>query len=169
MEKVWKIEIKSGKSGKKSWLFFQSKQVLNISEIFFILVKSYPISPICLPRTMKKALFPHFLRSLMITYLTTLNLEKEILILEKSLEKVFTFGCKNLYEPWNNGNMCIARLEPPLTPPKNWLVTLCLVYSNKNDLKLIWKMLLLFGWNSEKWPLIHLLSKIFLILVFGGL
>ena len=60
----------------------------------------------------------------MITYLTTLNLEKEILILEKSLEKVFTFGSKNLYEPWNNGNMCIARLEPPLTLPKNWLVTL---------------------------------------------
>ena len=91
---------------------------------------------------MKKALFPHFLRSLMITYLTTLNLEKEILILEKSLEKVLTFGSKNLYEPWNNGNMCIARLEPPLTPPKNWLVILCLVYSNKNDLILIWKMLL---------------------------
>ena len=35
----------------------------------------------------------------MITYLTTLNLEKEILILEKSLEKVLTFGSKNLYEP----------------------------------------------------------------------
>ena len=54
----------------------------------------------------------------MITYLTTLNLEKEILILEKSLEKVFTFGSKNLYEPWNNGNMCIARLEPPSRPQK---------------------------------------------------
>ena len=66
----------------------------------------------------------------MITYLTTLNLEKEILILEKSLEKVLTFGSKNLRD-------CIARLEPHLTPPKNWLVTLCLVYSNKNDLKLI--------------------------------
>ena len=48
------------------------------------------------------------------------NLEswKKILILEKSLEKVLTFGSKNLYEPWNNGDMCIARLEPPLTPPK---------------------------------------------------
>ena len=54
----------------------------------------------------------------MITYLTTLNLEKEILILEKSLEKVLTFGSKNLYEPWNNGNMCIARLEPPPSRPQ---------------------------------------------------
>ena len=35
---------------------------------------------------------------------------------------------------------CETRTPPH--PPKNWLVTLCLVYSNKNDLKLIWKMLL---------------------------
>ena len=81
------------------------------------------------------------------------NLEswKKILILEKSLEKVLTFGSKNLYEPWNNGDMCIARLEPPLTPQKNWLVTLCLVHSNKNDLKLIWKMLLV-AW-MEFWKM----------------
>ena len=49
----------------------------------------------------------------MITYLTTLNLEKEILILEKSLEKVLTFGSKNLYEPWNNGNVYCETKTPP--------------------------------------------------------
>ena len=34
--------------------------------------------------------------SLLITYLITLSLEKEIIVLEKRLEKVF--GSKNLYE-----------------------------------------------------------------------
>ena len=34
-----------------------------------------------------------------ITYLITFNLEKEIIVLEKSLEKVLNFGSKNLYEP----------------------------------------------------------------------
>ena len=33
--------------------------------------------------------------------LITLSLEKEIIVLEKSLEKVLNFGSKNLYEPWN--------------------------------------------------------------------
>ena len=30
--------------------------------------------------------------------------------------------------------MCIARLDPPPLPPKKtWLMTLCLVHSNKNE------------------------------------
>ena len=32
-------------------------------------------------------------------YSITLSLEKEIIVLEKSLEKVLNFGSKNLYEP----------------------------------------------------------------------
>ena len=40
-----------------------------------------------------------FLRSLLITYLKTLSLEKEIAVLKKSLEKVLNFGSRNLYEP----------------------------------------------------------------------
>ena len=32
-------------------------------------------------------------------YLIILSLEKEIIVLEKSLEKVLKFGSKNLYEP----------------------------------------------------------------------
>ena len=54
---------------------------------FFVLVKAYSISPICLQCIMKKALFLRFWRSLLITYLMTSSLEKEIIVLEKSLEK----------------------------------------------------------------------------------
>ena len=50
--------------------------------LFFLLVKPYSISPICLQCIMKKALF------ILITYLMTLSLEKEIIGLEKSVEKV---------------------------------------------------------------------------------
>ena len=48
---------------------------------------------------MKKSLFLHFLRSLLITYLITLGLEKEIVVLEASMEKVLNFGSKDLYKP----------------------------------------------------------------------
>ena len=61
--------------------------------LFFVLVKPYSISPICLQCIMKKALF------ILITYLMTLSLEKEIIGLEKSVEKVLKFGSKNLHEP----------------------------------------------------------------------
>ena len=44
--------------------------------------------------------FLSFLMSPLITYLIILCLEKEIIILEKSLQEVLNFGCKNLYEPW---------------------------------------------------------------------
>ena len=45
-------------------------------EYFFVLVKSYSISPVRLQRIMKKALLPSLLRSLLITYLITLSLGK---------------------------------------------------------------------------------------------
>ena len=44
--KVWKREIKSGKMVKSlEFLFFQSYNMCFISEIFFVLVNSYSISP----------------------------------------------------------------------------------------------------------------------------
>ena len=52
---------------------------------------------VCLHR--EKAWFLYFSRSLLISYSITLSLEKEIIVLEKSLEKVLNFGSKNLYEP----------------------------------------------------------------------
>ena len=62
--------------------------------MFSVLVKSYSISPVRLQHTMR------FFMSLLIAYLLTLRLEKEIIVLEKSLEEVLNFGSKNLYEPW---------------------------------------------------------------------
>ena len=43
---------------------------------------------------------------MLITYLITLSLEKEIIVLEKSLEKVLSYRSKNLYEPWELDTMC---------------------------------------------------------------
>ena len=50
-------------NGKKHWrfFFFQSYNKCFRSEfLFFIVVKSYSISPVCLQRTLKKALFLPF-------------------------------------------------------------------------------------------------------------
>ena len=57
LEKVWKIEIKSWKNGKKSWVFFESCNKCITGEIFFVLVKSYSVSPVYLQCIMEKPLF----------------------------------------------------------------------------------------------------------------
>ena len=62
--------------------------------IFSVLIKSYSILPtqVHLQPIMKKALFLPFLRSLLITYLITLSLEKEIInCLEKKSGKSLKF------------------------------------------------------------------------------
>ena len=67
LEKVWKMEIKSGKM-----LFFQAtaSALHFISEIFVVLVKSYSISPVRLQRIMKwKALFLRFFFKVYIDHL----------------------------------------------------------------------------------------------------
>ena len=46
------------------------------SEFFFVLVKSYSISPVSLQRHHEKSVVPAFLRSLLITYLIILSQEK---------------------------------------------------------------------------------------------
>ena len=72
-----------------------------LSEICFALVKFCSISPVRLHRIMKKALlmlqFFKVLRLFSI-YLIILSSGKEIIVLEKILEKVLNFGSKNLYE-----------------------------------------------------------------------
>ena len=67
---------------------------------FIVLVKSNSTFLLRLQRIMKKSLFLRFLRSLLITYLVTLSLKKEIIVLEKRLQKVLNFGSRNLYEPF---------------------------------------------------------------------
>ena len=49
--------MNSGKNDKKTSFFFQSYNKCLISEIFFVFVKSYSASHVCLQRTTKKALF----------------------------------------------------------------------------------------------------------------
>ena len=63
-------------------------------KFFFVLVKIQSHLQV-----IEKALFLLFLRSLLITYLITLSLEKEIIVLWKSLEKVLNFGSKIWLNP----------------------------------------------------------------------
>ena len=79
------MEIKSGKMVKSLEFFFFK---FTTSNTFFVLVKSYSSSPVCLQRIMKKSYVPAFLiRSLLITYLITSSLEKEIIVLKKVWKK----------------------------------------------------------------------------------
>ena len=67
LEKVLKFARQFSKPWKNllcKWIFF------------FVLVKSYSISPVSLQRHHEKSFVPAFLRSLLITYLITLSLEK---------------------------------------------------------------------------------------------
>ena len=75
LEKVWRIETKSGKNGKKPWVFFFFQSYSKcLSAIFLRLGQS-----ICLQHTTKKPLFLRFLRCLLITYFITVSLEKKLL------------------------------------------------------------------------------------------
>ena len=81
--KVWKIEIKSEKNGYK---FFESYIKCFTSEFFFLLVKSYSILPV-LQCIVGKALFLLFKRSILLTSLINLSLEKEITVFEEVWKK----------------------------------------------------------------------------------
>ena len=61
---------------------------------FWVLVESYSILPVRLQLIMKKALFLCFFRSLLITYLITLSLEKK-LCFGKKTGKSLEFASKN--------------------------------------------------------------------------
>ena len=67
------------------WVFYRFGQIL------FNLTRTFAVHR-------KKGFVAAFLRSVCVTLLITSSLGKEI-VLEKSLEKVSTFGFKNLYEP----------------------------------------------------------------------
>ena len=94
-------EMKSGKSDKKSWVFF-FKSTTNASgvnfffvfflEVLFNLFRMFAAHH-------EKKLCSCVSRALLSTCLITLSLEKEIIVLEKGLEKVLNFGSKNLCEP----------------------------------------------------------------------
>ena len=82
--KVWKIEIKS----EKKWLkvFWKLHQVL-YKWNFFPVVKIYSISPVHFQCIVDKALFLLFKRSILLTSLINLSLEKEITVFEEVWKK----------------------------------------------------------------------------------
>ena len=62
----------------------------------------------------------------MITYLITSSLEKEIIALEKSPEKVLNFGSKNLYEH------CITSLDLMITAMRERAIYCVLLFTSFN-------------------------------------
>ena len=76
--------------------------------------------------TSLKKLFLRFSRSLLITYLITSSLEKEIIALEKSPEKVLNFGSKNLYEH------CITSLDLMITAMRERAIYCVLLFTSFN-------------------------------------
>ena len=62
----------------------------------------------------------------MITYLITSSLENEIMVFEKSLEKVLNFRSKSLYEPSLNAFLLLGAviLKNVVTPRKEFHVVL---------------------------------------------
>ena len=91
LEQIWKIEIKSGKKLVNSLEVFFKLQKMLYKWIFLVLVKSYSIFPVCLQRTTKKALFLHFLRSLLIIYLISVSLKEKTIVLKKKSGKSLEF------------------------------------------------------------------------------
>ena len=89
-----------GKKVKSLEFFFQSYKQLALY-VFFFLVQSYSVSPVCFQCIMKKALFLRCLGLFWSPILITLSLEK------KNSEKVLNFGSKNLYEPCGE-QQCVA-------------------------------------------------------------
>ena len=89
LEKDWKMEIKSGQMVKRIELFFcfffLFKATTSALEVTFFfsfwsnLIQSRPF--VC--SVPEKSFVSSFLRSLLITYLITLSLKKEIIVLEK--------------------------------------------------------------------------------------
>ena len=93
--------MKSGQMVKSIDVFcFFFKAMASALEVNFCfslwsnLIQSHPF--VC--SAPKKSFDSSFLRSLLITYLITLSLKKEIIVLEKRLENVLDFGSKNLYD-----------------------------------------------------------------------
>ena len=97
----------SGKMVKSLEFFFlQSYIECLLSEIVFVLVKSYSILTVCLQCILKKALFLPFLRSILNTFLVTLSPKKESIVLEEKIrKKPRTFDPKIFTNPvwWISG------------------------------------------------------------------
>ena len=118
------------KNGKKSGVFFKLQQVL-YNWIFFVFVKSYPISPVRLQCIVKKALFLSFFKVCIDELFDSLEFGKEIIVLEKSLEKVLNFGSKYLYKACLILNVAYRNIFQHLWAFRQ-------LFSNRNICVIVW-------------------------------
>ena len=111
--KVWKIEVKSWKNGKKSWHFLKAVQQV-LRNLFFVLAKSYIQSRL---HVMEKALFVRFFKFSIDHLFHNLECGKINYRFGKSLEKVLNFGSKICTNPERKGNSspCIRVLRKRFT------------------------------------------------------
>ena len=93
LERVCKLEMKSEKIVKSRSFFpvFKSYQLSYVSYCIVVTV--------LLQYVMRKAWFLRFSRSLLITYLITLSVEKEIIVLGKKSGNDLKFWIQKQYDP----------------------------------------------------------------------
>ena len=92
--KVWKIEVKSWKNGKKSCVFLKAVQEV-LQKWFFFRVGQILFNLAGMSwKNLCSCVF--FLRSLLISYLITLSLEKYIIVLEKVWKKSWILDQKSV-------------------------------------------------------------------------
>ena len=122
LEKVWKIEIKSGKNGKKPWVFFSKLQQVLKWFFFFVLVKPYVCSA---PR---RKLCSAFLKVSIDHLFDNREYGKNY-----CLEKVLNFGSKVLKEPcaFKSSRMALRNrsMGPTTMFVKRLLFNSVLIYS----------------------------------------
>ena len=121
----------------KSLEFFSKLQQVLYNWLFFVLVKSYPVSPVRLQCIVKKALFLPFDE-----LFDNLKLGKEIIVLEKSLEKVSNFGSKYLYEACLILNVTYRNIFQHLWAFRQ-------LFSNRNICVIVWTSISATGLQSK--------------------
>ena len=111
--KVWKIEVKSWKNGKKPCVFLKAVQEV-LQKWFFFRVGQILFNLAGMSwKKLCSCVF--FLRSLLISYLITLSLEKYIIVLEKSQildqKSVRTLKEKEIRRPLFTSFVNVSRLQ----------------------------------------------------------
>jgi len=116
LEKVWKIAIKFGKMVQSLEGFFQSYNNCFTSELdlfcFCFGQILFNLGLVRLQCIMNKALFLLFLKVYIDDLFDNLESGREIIVLDKGLEKVLNFGFKTPYGPW----VYLLKCQPDLGP-----------------------------------------------------
>ena len=118
----------------KSLEFPYSKR---FTSFFFVLVESYSISPVCLQRSTKKALFLASFKVSTDNLFDNLESGKRNYCFGKKVcKKSWTLGPTNLYEPCNNAfvgalfALCRRGIQPPLNARVVFRIIIVLIFFN---------------------------------------